>query len=330
MQTYVETIETEGYLYCMYNEMYEYYGEHVYKLGETKEFKNRQCGYTTSYVKPLELKFISKKLRNKTVGEKILFYLLKNYRLVKNREFFKCELSIIRTKFTEVEDIFNKYTDKDIYEKYSEIFKNIDPKLKFNLDNATENNDDIFEEIIKNNDKINKMYPVNIHIIDIIKTRIDILECKDKNIILNDDKFEKELCIQLLNMNKDKYNLKKIQINKYECLFITKILRKIDVLYEIEDILEIKRYAVNDIYDKKLNIYTKKLLDINDKLYIFGNDTHSKKKNISIMNKRIDKIERIDQLQKLITDFYNTLGDIIKFNKKISKNITHYYDFVII
>ena len=37
-----QILSTDGYLYCIYNEMYEYYGKHVYKLGETKDFKNRQ------------------------------------------------------------------------------------------------------------------------------------------------------------------------------------------------------------------------------------------------------------------------------------------------
>jgi hypothetical protein len=315
--------------------MYEYYGKHVYKLGKTIEFKNRKCGYTTSYVKPLELIIISKKLRDNTLAEKILFYLLRNYRLVANREFFKCDISIIRTKITEVEEMFDKYTNEEIYKKFPEIFRNTEHKLNLKLDSDIDNiddidnTDDIYEEIIKNNDNVNEMYPERAHIIDKIKKRIDILDCKDKNIILNDDNFEKELCVRLLKMNKNTYEKKKVQMNKYSYLFITKLLKKIDTLHEIEKILKIKRYAVNDINEKNMHNYIRKLLNINHKLYVFGIESHSVQKNINVIKKRIEKIERIDQLQKVISDFYNSFDKIINYDHIKKQNVWKYINFTI-
>lgn len=46
----------KGYIYCLYNEVYQHYGKDVYKLGMTKNIKKRLTGYTTAYLYDSEIK----------------------------------------------------------------------------------------------------------------------------------------------------------------------------------------------------------------------------------------------------------------------------------
>lgn len=41
-----------GYLYCMFNEVFKYYGDDVYKFVNSAEPDKRLNGYTTSYINP--------------------------------------------------------------------------------------------------------------------------------------------------------------------------------------------------------------------------------------------------------------------------------------
>ena len=79
----------QGNLYILWNPMFD---EDVYKLGCSKNPDQRLKGYSTSYQKPSEFKYVSKLFPNKLEVEKILFKLLKNYRMEKNREFFKINI----------------------------------------------------------------------------------------------------------------------------------------------------------------------------------------------------------------------------------------------
>jgi hypothetical protein len=55
-----------GYIYVMQNEMFNFYGSDVYKIGKAKDIEQRMIGYTTSYIEPVEIKFSSKKCKNYT------------------------------------------------------------------------------------------------------------------------------------------------------------------------------------------------------------------------------------------------------------------------
>jgi len=97
----------KGYLYCLYNEMFNFYGKNVYKLGETNNIKKRLNSYTTNYIKKSEIILLSKELPDKKLAEKILFSLLNNHRICKKREFFDCELEKIKEAINKVENIFD-------------------------------------------------------------------------------------------------------------------------------------------------------------------------------------------------------------------------------
>ena len=79
----------KGYIYIIHNEMYKLYGNDVYKIGKTNDIHNRINAYTTSYIKPVEIICLSEECINYTLAEKYIFYELREFRLVPNREFFK-------------------------------------------------------------------------------------------------------------------------------------------------------------------------------------------------------------------------------------------------
>ncbi len=120
----MSTKETkEGYIYCLYNEVYNYYGDNVYKIGETNNIEKRMRSYTTSYIYPSEFKIQSEKICDSMLAEKLVFYYLKDYRIESNREFFQCELSIIKEKFDTILDIFKKNTLDDIIKMYNNMIE---------------------------------------------------------------------------------------------------------------------------------------------------------------------------------------------------------------
>lgn len=85
----------DGYIYCIYNKMYETYGDNVYKLGYCGDVSSLTSRYTTPYIDEYEIKYL-KKVKDKVRAEKVLFYLLREYRVRKNREFFDCEIGKIK------------------------------------------------------------------------------------------------------------------------------------------------------------------------------------------------------------------------------------------
>ena len=107
---------TSGYIYCISNEIYNFYGSNVYKFGNSSEPDKRLLQYTTSYVKPCTIVKLSNIFFDKNLAETLLFYYLKDYRLVDNREFFKCEKEIYEQAFLDVEKFFELYnTPKEMF-----------------------------------------------------------------------------------------------------------------------------------------------------------------------------------------------------------------------
>lgn len=97
----------KGFIYCLYNPTFKTYGDNVYKLGKTKNLSNRMYAYTTSYVDKSEYILTSVELDNRNTAEKLLFKELEKYRVSINREFFNCDIKIIKETFEKVERFFN-------------------------------------------------------------------------------------------------------------------------------------------------------------------------------------------------------------------------------
>ncbi len=117
-----------GYLYCLYNDAFERFKssseEEVYKLGRTCNVANRLASYSTYYVQPSKMLYVSSKFKDCIKAERVLFYILRNYRVSNKREFFKCELTLIKETF----DRMSSFTPKMVDEMYKAIISLIFPE----------------------------------------------------------------------------------------------------------------------------------------------------------------------------------------------------------
>ena len=113
---------TDGYIYILYNDAFQHYGVDVFKIGRTKDVVNRLSGYTTSYIHPCEFKYVSKICKNASQAELIIFNLLSDCRMVKDREFFKLTVDKA-TKIIEqvVDQINGDEYDKDDHQHQNKI-----------------------------------------------------------------------------------------------------------------------------------------------------------------------------------------------------------------
>ena len=107
--------KTAGYLYCLYNPAFKSFGDNVYKLGRSGNLDNRLASYTTYYVEPSQFMLISKdydrKFKDCIKAERVLFYILRKYRVSNKREFFQCDLEIIKETFERMCKFTNKMID---------------------------------------------------------------------------------------------------------------------------------------------------------------------------------------------------------------------------
>ena len=112
-----ETIpkKTAGYLYCLYNPAFESFGDNVYKLGRSGNLDNRLMSYTTYYVEPSKFVFTSAdydiKFKDCIKAERVLFYILRKYRVTNKREFFMCDIELIKETFERMCKFSNKMID---------------------------------------------------------------------------------------------------------------------------------------------------------------------------------------------------------------------------
>jgi len=119
--------KTAGYIYCIYNIAFESFGENVYKLGRTGNLDNRLASYTTYYVEPSKFIVTSKdynrKFKDCIKAERVLFYILRKYRVSNKREFFMCDIKLIKDTFERM----SKFSNEMIDAMYKAIFAKIVP-----------------------------------------------------------------------------------------------------------------------------------------------------------------------------------------------------------
>lgn len=131
--TEIENQKT-GYIYILFNEMYKFYGDDVYKLGKTNNIAKRLHGYVPSYIKHPEVKYLSKKVINYSLAEKMVFEKLKAFRIAKNREFFKItNLTETIIIIDDIIDNINNMDDDELITAYENI-KNVSEANKQNED----------------------------------------------------------------------------------------------------------------------------------------------------------------------------------------------------
>ena len=175
-----------GFIYCLYNPFFKSYGENVYKLGRTNNLNTRLGGYTTGYIDKSEYILTSAKLSDKNLAEKLLFSELEKYRIKDNREFFKCDIKIIKKTFDKVE-LKYKLNDNDEAEKYELDYNKLVDEM-CEVESNDDNNDDniIFTKYICGicNKIYSSQHTLWVHYKKLHEKEIEnILKCKfcDKN-----------------------------------------------------------------------------------------------------------------------------------------------------
>jgi len=177
----------EGYVYVLYNPIYVTYGE-IYKIGQAKDLNKRIKMYTTSYPEDSEVKYSIKHKYYKEI-ERIVHLYLKEYRMISNREFFKCSLDLIKETLDKVKE----YTLDDIstvLNKTSEKIINgykiplINEPINLSKENIIKVYKEDSEELIKSDimlEGINLIVKIFIEKICTNKDGKLLLECVDKN-----------------------------------------------------------------------------------------------------------------------------------------------------
>lgn len=131
-----------GYIYCLHNEVYKYYGPNYYKLGKCDDIKKGRVSHVKSFLKESKIVYISKRLKNIKIAQYILFQQLDNYRYDKSRELFNCDLKKIKEVFSKIERMFNEFSIYQIIDKY--IFNDIKKYIDTYIDKK-------YNDIIKKN-----------------------------------------------------------------------------------------------------------------------------------------------------------------------------------
>jgi hypothetical protein len=128
----MEDNNNKGYFYVLYNEMFNYYGKNVFKLGKTNDINIRLKGYTTSYIEPCEIKYLSTEVKNYNLLEKLIFKHFKQNRIKPNREFFKIDNLKLVSEYVEKEiERINNLTENDILLEIIKLNKEAMNKYKY-------------------------------------------------------------------------------------------------------------------------------------------------------------------------------------------------------
>jgi hypothetical protein len=114
-----------GYIYIIFNDMFRHCGDNVYKIGKTKDITSRIQQYVTSYVKPVEIKYLSQPCVNYHIAEMLVFIRLNEQRLVGNREFFDINIELAIACIDNVVDFVNADTSgaQEEIRAYQEQYK---------------------------------------------------------------------------------------------------------------------------------------------------------------------------------------------------------------
>ena len=118
----------------MYNEMFRFYGDDVYKIGKSKDIAKRMTSYTTSYVKPVEIKFLSGLCIDYHLCEKVIFDRLCTYRISPNREFFNLN---IEHMVNHIEEVVSGVNNGTITERPPKLLGNHHEPSRSNISDET-------------------------------------------------------------------------------------------------------------------------------------------------------------------------------------------------
>lgn len=295
---------TKGFLYCLHNEIFNFYGCDLYKCGNSIDTDKRLCQYTTSYPEPSKILLTSDNFFDKNFAETLLFYYLKDYKFKPNREFIKCDFDTIKDAFDKVKQFFSVYNTKNLLIDFlliNDNFKIYFPKYFNDL-----SDDDKFK---KN----------NIVILNIM----NILKFNNNEIFYNEEQFINFIFKYLFELNYEQFqyifNNNYISFGKYKY-----ILDKIKSLFIIENNIGIQRLQIKNV-DPNINIddFLNNFINNIDTFYVIFKGNEAKNKTIDSIKNRINKIKKTkpafkySHFLKFIADCYNyNIDNIIQIKRK--------------
>jgi hypothetical protein len=192
--------------------------------------------------------------------------------------------------------------------------------------------------IYQGNDKLIDIKYV--HCIDNLKEQITqrqkyLLNVDDvslhEELSCDENKFKQYLCKKLFVLDKTKFDKKVIDIKNKDLEIINhdELIDKINTCFWFEEILNIKRFNINDIKDIDIeNIKKIFLKDYKKFIPIFAY-AESEKKTIERIKNKINSIDKNNLLQKFIADCYNLIcSETIKITyKRVNIDINHKMSF---
>lgn len=320
-----------GYLYCLYNEIFKFYGENVRKLGKAKDLNKRKNGYMTCYLKPSNMEIVTKQLKNYHIGERLLFIFLKKYRLLNNREFFNCPLPIIQETFKQIEQIFEENTIDKIIEKWLPNYfrtKFIKMKNYFYQLSKNENFIILLEKFniknLDNKNNINKILKIkSVKIINknkIVKFFKMEQNC-ETSIFFERNIFEGFAKSMLLYYTDKTINDKNLQEYNFLSKYMNEdkdILKRFQLIKNIEEQLKINRFDINNINlsNEEIKKFIAKLKSNSNIIYYYNHKNASKKKLFRQALKKIDKFNSNDRIKKFLVDIYNIFDNLFTYEGK--------------
>ncbi|ARF12627.1 hypothetical protein Klosneuvirus_10_6 [Klosneuvirus KNV1] len=283
----LEQTNEQGYLYCLYNEMFNYYGPNVYKIGCTVDYDKRKNSYVTPYIKRSEYKYISSVIKYHELAEQILFNEMEVYRITHNREFFNCELSIIINK---INYVTHKMINNNILQLCKD-YKITNPLITTFIKN--------FNEYISYNS--NNLNLLNIHVNTVSHFNTKINETINKNDIVPLRIYNYSKLLNHIDSKSDKNELlqKIIQQNNSSIIYNEKYDSKTtEIINNILDKLGFSLFDMNKIIKSVIfyDNYKKYCLQ-----YI--------KNNYNVIKKIFNKTTKLDfdLTGSFLTKFLNSL-----------------------
>lgn len=122
---YMDSLREIGSIYCLYNEMYNYYGNNVYKIGKSGNIKNRLKTYNSGNANDIKILF-KVKVKDMHAVERCVKDGLKEVKYRKYKEIYNIDLDIIKRVMIKCADFFDGLKD----EVKNEIAKNNLKELK--------------------------------------------------------------------------------------------------------------------------------------------------------------------------------------------------------
>ena len=154
-----------------------------------------------------------------------------------------------------------------------------------------------------------------------------------ENLSCDANKFKEWLYKKYLNLSKDEFNKKIIEINNSEIAEMAKdddIINKINACFWLEDLIGFSRFRVDEINCDDVEGIKKVLLKNIEKIYPVYENNNCKNKIIKSIKYKINSIVNQNYLKKFVAEFYNYIIDNLFSVKskqhKINKKLLRIYE----